>query len=125
MRTVRILYLACASVAMFSAHPVFAQAKHDVVLHFHRAGDTTSIRNVAVTLDYAAIDAGKTDAAGNARVPNFPDGQHTVEAIAAGYAYLIEEFNSGPDVAQPIDFEMVPAGPAANKATVKPPAKPR
>src|SRR5258706_8331720 len=103
MRTIRILSLASAAVAVFLAHPAQAQ---DVLIHLHKLGDTLSIRNAPVTIDHA-IEA-KTDTNRIARIPDLEDGGHVIEATAPGYLFLFDNFNSGSDIKQPLEIEMFP-----------------
>lgn len=81
----------------------------------HKAGDTASVRNATVTVDHV-IEAGVTDASGKVRIPDLEDGGHIVEAVATGYESIFDNFTSGPDVKQPIEFEL---------RAVPPPAKPK
>ena len=90
---------------MLSAHHAGAQDSRPVVLRLHKAGDTLSIRNAQVTVDHV-IEAGTTDSAGRVRIPDLEDGGHIVEAIVSGYESIFDNFKSGPDVKQPIEFEM-------------------
>jgi hypothetical protein len=112
MRIVRIVCLACAGIAILSAHRADAQDARDVVIRLHKAGDTVSIRNAPVTVDHI-IEAGTTDSTGRVRIPDLEDGGHIVEAIATGYEGMFEAFKSGPDVKQPIEFEMIAVPPRA------------
>jgi hypothetical protein len=84
-----------------------AQDSRDVVLHLHRAGDTTSVRGAVVTLDHT-LEAGNTDSAGNVQVPDLPDGGHIVEVVAHGYQSFEYNFNTGARIQQPIQFELIP-----------------
>jgi hypothetical protein len=110
MRIVRILSLACAGIAMMPAQPVGAQVTRDVVLRLHKAGDTLSIRNASVLVDHT-IEAGNTDSAGMVRIPDLEDGGHIVEAVAHGYQAFFDNFNSGPNIPQPIQLELLPVAP--------------
>ena len=112
MRTTRILSLACAAIAVLSAHPVQAQ---DVLIHLHKLGDTLSIRNAPVTIDHT-IEA-RTDTNGIARIPDLEDGGHIIEATAPGYLFLFDQFNVGSNIKQPIEVEMYPDN---GKSTVGP-----
>jgi hypothetical protein len=107
MRIVRVLCLASVGAAVLSARVVGAQDTREVVLHLHRAGDTVSIRGAAVTIDHT-IDAGNTDAAGLVRIPDLEDGGHIIEVVARGYQAYFDNFNSGPNVPQPIQLELLP-----------------
>jgi hypothetical protein len=111
MRILRILVLTAAGIAIFSAQPADAQASRDIVLRFHKAGDTLSIRNATVTVDHV-IEAGVTDASGRVRIPDLADDGHIVEATATGYESIFDNFKSGPDSKQPIEFEMRAVPPA-------------
>jgi len=114
MRTVRFLCLASACAMVLSARVAGAQ---EVVLRFHRAGDTLSIRGATVTVDHT-IEAGNTDAAGIVRIPDLPDGGHIVEVVARGYQAYFDNFTTGPDVKQPIQLELLPIR-ASDTASVK------
>lgn len=105
MRTHRILVLACACIALFSARRAGAQGAREIVIRLHKAGDTVSVRNATVTVDHV-IEAGETDAAGQVRIQDLEDGGHIVEVIAAGYEAIFDNFKTGPDVKQPIEFEL-------------------
>ncbi len=111
MHVVRILCLACAGGALFLAPPVRAQGTREVALRLHKAGDTLSIRGAAVTVDHV-IEAGNTDSAGIVRIPDLEDGGHIVEAVARGYQAFFDNFNSGANVAQPIQLELLPVAPS-------------
>ncbi|MFI5281174.1 MAG: hypothetical protein ACHQU1_11795 [Gemmatimonadales bacterium] len=76
-------------------------------IRLHKAGDTVSIRNAPVVIDHT-IEAGKTDSAGTVLVRGLEDGGHIIEADAVGYLAMFDNFNSGPDVRQPVELEMVP-----------------
>ena len=103
MMSTRISSLAGAAVAVLLAHPVQAQ---DVLIHLHKTGDTLSIRNAPITIDHA-IEA-RTDSNGIARIPGLEAGGHVIEAMAPGYSFLFDNFNTGPGIAQPIEIEMFP-----------------
>ncbi|HTA38698.1 MAG TPA: hypothetical protein VK760_06460 [Candidatus Acidoferrales bacterium] len=107
-----MLRLICAGITIVSAHSVHAQDTHEVIIRLHRAGDTTAIRNAPVTVDHV-IEAGNTDSTGRVRIPDLEDGGHIVEAVATGYEAMFESFKSGPNIKQPIDFEMAPVPPRA------------
>jgi hypothetical protein len=77
------------------------------VLHLHRAGDTASIRGAVVTVDHT-IEAGNTDGAGLVTVPDLDDGGHIVEVVAHGYQAFEDNFNTGANIPQPIQFELRP-----------------
>jgi|SRR5579862_2621061 len=106
MRTVRILFLAGAGLALLSAHPADAQDVRDVRLRLHKAGDTLSIPNAPVVVDHT-IEAGRTDSAGIVLIRDLEDGGHIIEADAKGYLALFDNFVSGPNVRQPVEIEMV------------------
>ena len=97
--------LACAAIVLIAAHAADAQGTRDAVIHLHKAGDTVSVRNATVTVDHV-IEAGKTDADGKVVIPDLEDGGHIIEAGAAGYQSIFDNFVSGPDVRQPIEIEM-------------------
>jgi hypothetical protein len=118
MRIGRILCLACAGVAMLSARPAGAQDVRDVRIRLHKAGDTVSIRNAPVVIDHT-IEAGRTDSAGTVLVRDLEDGGHIIEAVATGYLSMFDNFNSGPDVRQPVELEMVPDAKQLEAAKVK------
>jgi hypothetical protein len=105
MRLDRVLSLACAGVALFSAQAADAQDFHEAVFHIRKAGDTVSVANATVTIDHV-IEAGKTDAHGLVRVPDLEDGGHIIEVSAPGYQYIFDQFDSGPAVKQPIEIEV-------------------
>jgi hypothetical protein len=105
MRFVRIFSLACAGAVMASAQPAEAQDSHDAVFHVHKLGDTVSVANAVVTIDHI-IEAGKTDAHGIVRVPDLEDGGHIIEISAPGYQYIFDQFDSGPNVKQPIELDL-------------------
>jgi hypothetical protein len=105
MRTVRVLYLTFATTAIFAAQTARAQDSHPALFHFHKTGDTLSIPNATVTIDHI-IEIGKTDAHGLVRAPEIEDGGHIIEATAPGYEYIFDQFDSGPNVKQPIEIEM-------------------
>jgi hypothetical protein len=117
MRTVRLLCLASISAVVLLARVAGAQDTRDVVLHLHRAGDTLSIRGASVLIDHT-IDAGYTDAAGNVRVPDLLDGGHIIEVVARGYQAYFDNFNTGANIPQPIQLELLPVV-AADTAKAK------
>src|SRR5581483_6308397 len=114
---VRLLSLAFVGAAVLSARTAGAQDTREVVLRLHRAGDTVSIRGAAVTIDHT-IEAGNTDSAGIVRVPDLPDCGHIVEAVARGYQAYFDNFNSGANIPQPIQLELLPI-PASDTAKAK------
>jgi hypothetical protein len=87
------------------------------MLRLHRAGDAVSIRGASVTIDHT-IEAGMTDSAGIVRIPDLLDGGHIIEVVARGYQAYFDNFNSGPNVQQPIQLELVPI-PVSDTATAK------
>ena len=105
MRTIRILFVTCAGAAIFAAQTAHAQGTRDVVIRLHKAGDTLSIKGAPVTVDHV-IEAGTTDATGRVKIPDLEDGGHIVEVTATGYESIFDNFNSGPDVKQPIEFAL-------------------
>ncbi|HEY4304496.1 MAG TPA: hypothetical protein VGM82_08525 [Gemmatimonadaceae bacterium] len=107
MRIVRVFSLASVGAALLSASVAGAQATREVVIRLHRAGDTTSIRGAAVTIDHT-IEAGYTDAAGMVKVPDLEDGGHIIEAVAHGYQAYFDNFVTGADIRQPIQLELLP-----------------
>ena len=107
MQFVRSLCLALVGATVLSARVAGAQDTRDVVLRLHRAGDTVSIRGATVTIDHT-IEAGSTDTAGIVRIPDLLDGGHIVEVVARGYQAYFDNFNSGANVAQPIQLELLP-----------------
>lgn len=117
MRIVRALCLLFVGAAVLSARVAGAQDTREVVLRLHRAGDTVSIRGATVTIDHT-IEAGNTDSAGIIRIPDLLDGGHIVEAVARGYQAYFDNFNSGPNVQQPIQLELLPI-PASDTAKAK------
>jgi len=117
MRIVRALCLASVIAAVLSAGVAGAQVTREVVLRLHRAGDTVSIRGATVTIDHT-IEAGNTDSAGIVRIPELEDGGHIVEVVAKGYQAYFDNFKSGPNIAQPIQLELLPV-PAADTARAK------
>jgi hypothetical protein len=117
MRIVRVLCLASAGAVVLSARVAGAQDTREVVLHLHRAGDTASIRGAVVTIDHT-IEAGNTDSAGIVRIPDLLDGGHIIEAVARGYQAYFDNFNSGANVRQPIQLELLPI-PASDTAKMK------
>jgi hypothetical protein len=84
-----------------------AQDTREVVIRLHRAGDTVSVRGASVTIDHT-IEAGYTDAAGIVRVADLEDGGHIIEVVARGYQAYFDNFKTGPDIAQPIQLELLP-----------------
>jgi hypothetical protein len=117
MRIVRVLCLASVGVAVLSARVAGAQDTREVVLRLHRAGDTVSIRGATVTIDHT-IEAGNTDSAGIVRIADLLDGGHIIEVVARGYQAYFDNFNSGANVQQPIQLELLPI-PASDTATAK------
>jgi hypothetical protein len=113
-----VLCLACAGVAILSARPVGAQDVRDVRIRLHKAGDTVSIRNAPVVIDHT-IEPGKTDSTGTVLVRGLEDGGHIIEAVASGYLAMFDNFDSGPDVRQPVELEMVPDPKQLEAAQVK------
>ncbi|MGH7619519.1 MAG: hypothetical protein ACREPM_20070 [Gemmatimonadaceae bacterium] len=107
MRIVRVLCLASVGAAVLSARAAGAQDIREVAIRLHRAGDTLSIRGAAVTIDHT-IEAGNTDAAGIVRVPDLEDGGHIIEVVARGYQAYFDNFNSGANIPQPIQLELLP-----------------
>jgi hypothetical protein len=107
MRIARLLCLAFVGATVMSARVAGAQEGRDVVLHLHRAGDTLSIRGAVVTIDHT-IEAGNTDSAGNVLVPNLDDGGHIVEVVAHGYQTFEDNFNTGPNIPQPVQLVLLP-----------------
>jgi hypothetical protein len=107
MRISRLLFLASVAAAVLSPRVAKAQDTREVVLRLHRVGDTVSIRGAAVTIDHT-IEAGNSDAAGIVRVPDLLDGGHIVEVVARGYQAYFDNFNSGANVRQPIQLELLP-----------------
>jgi hypothetical protein len=112
MRIVRMLSLACAGTVMVSAQPAGAQDVRAAVIHIHKAGDTVSVVNAVVTIDHV-IEAGKTDSRGIVRVEELEDGGHIIEVSAPGYQYIFDQFDSGPNVKQPIEIEVLALAPRA------------
>lgn len=117
MRIVRALCLASFGAGTLSAHVAGAQDTREVVLRLHRAGDTVSIRGATVTIDHT-IEAGNTDSAGIVRIPDLLDGGHIIEVVARGYQAYFDNFNSGANVQQPIQLELLPI-PASDTAKAK------
>ena len=117
MRIVRVLCLASVGAAVLSARVAGAQDTREVVIRLHRAGDTVSIRGATVTIDHT-IEAGNTDAAGIVRVPDLEDGGHIIEVVARGYQAYFDNFNSGANIPQPIQLELLPV-PASDTAKAK------
>jgi hypothetical protein len=107
MRIVRVLCLAVVGAAVMSVRVAGAQETRDVVLHLHRAGDTLSIRGAVVRIDHT-IEAGNTDSAGNVLVPDLDDGGHIVEVVAHGYQTFEDNFNTGPNIPQPVQLVLLP-----------------
>jgi hypothetical protein len=103
----RVLNLTLVVAAVLTARLAVAQDTREVVLRLHRAGDTLSIRGATVTIDHT-IEAGTTDAAGIVRIPDLLDGGHIIEAIARGYEPYFDNFNSGANIKQPIQLELLP-----------------
>ena len=104
-RMVQMLSLACAGTVMVPAQPAFAQDVRPAVFHVHKKGDTVSVANAIVTVDHI-IEAGKTDAYGIVRLDELEDGGHIVEITAPGYEYIFDQFDSGPNIKQPIELEL-------------------
>ena len=117
MRILRAPCLAAFAAVTLSAHAAAAQDTRDVVIRLHRAGDTVSIRGAAVTIDHT-IEAGYTDSAGLVRVPELLDGGHIIEVVARGYQAYFDNFNSGANVKQPIQLELLPV-PVSDTAKAK------
>lgn len=117
MRLHRLSYLASIGAVLLSAGTVHAQDAREVAIRLKRAGDTTSIRGAAVTIDHT-IEAGNTDAAGIVRVPDLPDGGHIIEVVAHGYQAYFDNFVTGPSIRQPIQLELLPV-PAADTAKAR------
>jgi hypothetical protein len=117
MRIVRVLCLASVGAAILSARVAGAQDTRDVMLRVRRAGDTVSIRGATVTIDHT-IEAGNTDSAGIVRIRDLLDGGHIVEVVARGYQAYFDNFNSGANVRQPIELELLPI-PASDTAKTK------
>src|SRR5580765_4854463 len=117
MRVVRVLFLALVGATVLSARGVRAQDTREVVIRLHRAGDTVSIRGATVTIDHT-IEAGNTDSAGIVRIPDLLDGGHIIEVVARGYLAYFDNFNSGANVKQPIQLELLPV-PASDTAKAK------
>jgi hypothetical protein len=117
MRIARVLCLAIAGAAVLSARVAGAQDTREVVIRLHRAGDTASIRGATVTIDHT-IEAGSTDSAGIVRIPDLLDGGHIIEVVARGYQAYFDNFNSGANVPQPIQLELLPI-PASDTAKAK------
>ena len=117
MRIVRLFSLASVGAAVLSARVVGAQDTREVAIRLHRAGDTVSIRGATVTIDHT-IEAGNTDSAGIVRIPDLLDGGHIIEVVARGYQAYFDNFNSGANVQQPIQLELLPI-PASDTARAK------
>jgi hypothetical protein len=117
MRLKKALCLASVGAVMLSARMAGAQDAREVVLRLHRAGDTVSIRGATVTIDHT-IEAGTTDSAGIVRIPDLEDGGHIIEVVARGYQAYFDNFNTGANVRQPIQLELLPI-PASDTAKAK------
>ena len=117
MRFVPVLCAALVGHILMSARVAGAQDSRDVLVRLHRSGDTVSIRGAAVTIDHT-IEAGNTDAAGIVRIPDLLDGGHIVEVVARGYQAYFDNFNSGANIPQPIQLELLPIQ-ASDTAAVK------
>jgi len=117
MPIVRALCLLFVGAMALSTRIVGAQDTREVVIRLHRAGDTVSIRGASVTIDHT-IEAGNTDSAGVVRVPDLLDGGHIIEVVARGYQAFFDNFNSGANVKQPIQLELLPI-PASDTAKAK------
>ncbi|MEP6619832.1 MAG: hypothetical protein ABJE47_10965 [bacterium] len=109
--------MASVVATVLSASVAGAQDTREVVLRLHRAGDTLSIRGAAVTIDHT-IEAGNTDSAGIVRVPDLLDGGHIIEVVARGYQAYFDNFNTGANVKQPMQLELLPI-PASDTAKAK------
>lgn len=107
MQIARVLCLALAAATVLAARVAGAQDTRDVAIRLHRAGDTVSIRGATVTIDHT-IEAGNTDSAGIVRIPDLLDGGHIIEVVARGYQSYFDNFNSGANVRQPIQLELLP-----------------
>jgi hypothetical protein len=107
MRAAGLLCLVLAGAVAFPAGVAGAQDTRDFVIRLHRAGDTTSIRGAAVSIDHT-IEAGNTDSAGIVVVPDLLDGGHIIEAVAHGYQAYFDNFNSGGSIQQPLQLELIP-----------------
>jgi len=117
MRIHGVVCRALVVAATMAARMAGAQDTREVVIRLHRAGDTVSIRGAAVTIDHT-IEAGNTDSVGIVRVPDLPDGGHIIEVVARGYQAYFDNFNSGANVKQPIQLELLPI-PASDTAKAK------
>jgi len=117
MRIVRVLCFTFVGATTLFVHPAGAQDSREVVIRLRRAGDTLSIRGATVTIDHT-IEAGNTDAAGIVRIPDLEDGGHIIEVVARGYQAYFDNFKSGANIAQPIQFELLPVV-AADTAKTK------
>jgi hypothetical protein len=117
VRIMRVFSVAAVAAALLSAHVAGAQDTREVALRLHRAGDTLSIRGAVVTIDHT-IEAGNSDTAGIVRIPDLPDGGHIVEVVARGYQAYFDNFNSGANIPQPIQLELLPI-PASDTAQAK------
>lgn len=113
----RFFCLVLVGVAVLSTGVARGQDTREVAIRLHRAGDTISIRGAAVTIDHT-IEAGNTDSAGIVRVPDLPDGGHIIEVVARGYQAYFDNFNSGANIKQPIQLELLPI-PASDTAKTK------
>jgi hypothetical protein len=107
MRTAGLLWLVFAGAVVIPASVAGAQDTRDFVIRLHRAGDTTSIRGAAVSIDHT-IEAGNTDSAGIVLLPDLLDGGHIIEAVAHGYQAYFDNFNSGANIQQPLQLELIP-----------------
>jgi len=107
MRIVRALCLASVGAGLMAVRVAEAQGTHDVVIRLHRAGDTASIRGAVVTLDHD-LEVGNTDSAGIVRVPDLDDGGHIIEVVAHGYQSFEDNFRTGANIPQPLQFELIP-----------------
>jgi hypothetical protein len=116
MRFVPLLCAALVGHAVMSAR-VAAQDSRDVLVRLHRSGDTASIRGATVTIDHT-IEAGNTDSAGIVLLPGLLDGGHIIEVVARGYQAYFDNFNTGANVQQPIQLELLPIS-ASDTAQVK------
>lgn len=106
--------VASLGAALLSARVAGAQDTREVAIRLHRAGDTVAIRGATVTIDHT-IEAGSTDSAGIVRIPDLLDGGHIIEVVARGYQAYFDNFNSGANVQQPIQLELLPI-PASDTA---------
>ena len=101
-----MIFLACAGTVMVPAQVALAQIVRPAVFHVHKKGDTLSVPNAIVTIDHI-IEAGKTDAKGIVKLDELEDGGHIVEITAPGYEYIFDQFDSGPDIKQPYQLELI------------------